>query len=105
MPMCRRSGYVCPRQVFGRVWAAGGTAAVKGRRIHVGFERSWDVSQDRACRGGDVSVVAPNYGDVAVMVSAEGRVVPEILPQNWLHGTRALRQGALERILHRGLDI
>ena len=73
----------------------------------MGFERSWDVSQDRACRGGDVSVVAPDYavGDVAVMVSAEGRVVPEFLPQNWLRGTRALRQGALEHVLHRGLDI
>jgi len=39
------------------------------------------------------------------MVSADGQVVPEFLPQNWLRGTRALRQGALEHILHRGLDI
>jgi exopolysaccharide biosynthesis polyprenyl glycosylphosphotransferase len=44
-------------------------------------------------------------GRDAVMVSAEGRVVPEMLPKNWLLGTRALRQGALEHILHRSLDI
>ena len=52
-------------------------------------------------------VVAPDFatGEFAVMVSAEGQVVPEILPHNWLQGTRALRQGAVERVLHRGLDI
>jgi exopolysaccharide biosynthesis polyprenyl glycosylphosphotransferase len=44
-------------------------------------------------------------GRNAVVVSAEGQVVPELLPQSWLHGTRALRQGALEQVLHRGLDI
>jgi exopolysaccharide biosynthesis polyprenyl glycosylphosphotransferase len=82
-------------------------AAARGRRIHVRFERSWDVSYDRGCRDGDMIVVAPDYagGEVAVMVSAEGQVVPEFLPQNWLRGTRALRQGALEHILHRGLDV
>jgi exopolysaccharide biosynthesis polyprenyl glycosylphosphotransferase len=51
--------------------------------------------------------MAPGFagGGVAVMVSAEGQVVPEFLPQNWLRGTRALRQGVLEHIFHRGLDI
>lgn len=43
--------------------------------------------------------------DVAVLVSADGQVLPELLPQNWLRGTRALRQGVLEHALHRGLDI
>ena len=49
----------------------------------------------------------PDYagGDVAILVSAEGQVLPEALPQNWLRGTRALRQGVLEHGLHRGLDI
>jgi lipopolysaccharide/colanic/teichoic acid biosynthesis glycosyltransferase len=51
--------------------------------------------------------VTPDYagGEVAVMVSADGQVLPESLPQNWLRGTRALRQGMLEHSLHRGLDI
>lgn len=44
-------------------------------------------------------------GEVAVLVSTEGQVLPESLPQNWLRGTRALRQGVLEHVLHRGLDI
>ncbi len=44
-------------------------------------------------------------GEAAVMAGAKGQVVPELLPQNWLRGTRALRQGALEQALHRGLDI
>ena len=49
----------------------------------------------------------PDYagGEVAILVSAEGQVLPEALPQNWLRGTRALRQGVLEHGLHRGLDI
>jgi exopolysaccharide biosynthesis polyprenyl glycosylphosphotransferase len=54
-----------------------------------------------------MTTIAPNYvggRQVAVTVS-EGRVEPEFLPQNWLHGTRALRQGALEQVLHRTLDI
>lgn len=52
-------------------------------------------------------VAMPDYmgGEVAVMVSANGQVVPESLPQNWLRGTRALRQTVLEHGLHRGLDI
>ena len=92
------------RQEFGRVWAAGGTAAAKARRIHVRFGRSRDVSDHRGCSEG--VIVAPDYmGGEAVMVSADGQVVPEFLRQNWLRGTRALRQGALEHVLHRGLDI
>ena len=49
----------------------------------------------------------PDYagGEVAILVSAEGQVLPEALPQNWLRGTRALRQGVVEHGLHRGLDI
>lgn len=39
------------------------------------------------------------------MAIANGQVAPEFLPHNWLRGTRALRQGALEHALHRGLDI
>lgn len=52
-------------------------------------------------------VMMPEFAgdDVAVIVSAEGRVLPESLPQNWLRGTRALRQSVLEHGLHRGLDI
>src|SRR4029077_8033802 len=95
----------CPRQEFGRVWAAGGTAATKARRFHVRFERSRHVSDDRGCRDGSVIVASDYAGDQAVMVSADGQVLPEFLPQNWLRGTRALRQGVLEHILHRGLDI
>lgn len=51
--------------------------------------------------------LVPDYGgrEAAIMVSAEGQVVPEFLPQNWLRGTRALRQSVLEQVLHRGLDI
>jgi lipopolysaccharide/colanic/teichoic acid biosynthesis glycosyltransferase len=51
--------------------------------------------------------ITPDYAgaDVGVMVSADGQVLPESLPQNWLRGTRALRQGLLEHGLHRGLDI
>ncbi len=72
----------------------------------VSLERSWDVSHDRGSGNGGV-IEAHGYagGEVAVMVSAEGQVVPEFLPQNWLRGTRALRQSVLERALHRGLDI
>lgn len=52
-------------------------------------------------------MVTPDYagGEAAVMVSADGQVLPEFLPQNWLRGTRALRQNVLEHVLHRGLDI
>lgn len=52
-------------------------------------------------------IVTPDYagGEAAVMVSADGQVLPEFLPQNWLRGTRALRQNVLEHVLHRGLDI
>lgn len=63
--------------------------------------------RDRGSPSGKIIGPALDYsgGKVAVMVSAEGQVVPEVLPKNWLRGTRALRQGALERILHRSLDI
>lgn len=33
------------------------------------------------------------------------RLVPEYLPEDWLSSTRAVRQGAWENALHRGLDI
>ncbi|WP_428662867.1 exopolysaccharide biosynthesis polyprenyl glycosylphosphotransferase [Reyranella sp.] len=65
------------------------------------------VLHDHDFRGGNVIGAARDFsgGKVAVMVSAEGQVVPEILPKTWLSGTRALRQGALEHVLHRALDI
>ena len=65
------------------------------------------VSHDRGRREGDVTAVTPSLagGEVAVMVSAAGQVVPEMLPPNWLRGTRALRQGRLDHVLRRGLDI
>ncbi len=70
------------------------------------FERSRTVFRRIAAAVTGARSVAPDYaGGEAVMVSADGQVVPEFLPQNWLRGTRALRQGALEHILHRGLDI
>ena len=58
-----------------------------------------------AAAGRSVWSLQSHAGDQAVMVSADGQVLPEFLPQNWLRGTRALRQGVLEHILHRGLDI
>lgn len=62
---------------------------------------------DLGSRDGDVmgAVLDFSGGKVAVMVSAEGQVVPELLPQNWLRGTRAMRQGTAEQVLHRALDI
>jgi len=65
------------------------------------------VSHDRGLRDTNVLVTVPDFAGrgIDVMVTAEGRVVPEILPPNWLRGTRALRQGALEHSLHRALDI
>ncbi len=65
------------------------------------------VLHDRESRDGNVIEAARDFsgGKVSVMVSAEGQVVPEILPKNWLRGTRAVRQGAVERFLHRSLDI
>jgi len=65
------------------------------------------VLHDRGSRDGNVIEAARDFsgGKVSVMVSAEGQVVPEILPKNWLQGTRAARQGAVERFLHRSLDI
>jgi lipopolysaccharide/colanic/teichoic acid biosynthesis glycosyltransferase len=65
------------------------------------------ASHGRGFRGGDVIVAPPDFArsGIDVMVTAEGQVVPEILPPNWLRGTRAVRQGALEQGLHRGLDI
>jgi exopolysaccharide biosynthesis polyprenyl glycosylphosphotransferase len=75
-------------------------------------ERSLDAFRYRECRrcrtgGGEVSMMAPDYADgeqVAVTLG-EGQLEPEFLPQNWLRGTRAMRQSALELVLHRGLDI
>lgn len=77
------------------------------RGVQVSLERSWDVSHGRGSGDGDAISAAPDYasGEVAGRASANGQVVPEFLPQNWLRGTRAMRQGALEHALHRGLDI
>jgi exopolysaccharide biosynthesis polyprenyl glycosylphosphotransferase len=54
-----------------------------------------------------MSMMAPHYagGEQVAIKLSEGQVTPEFLPPNWLRGTRALRQGALEHVLHRGLDI
>lgn len=55
-----------------------------------------------------MSMLVPNCagGDEQISVAAsEGRVAPEFLPHNWVYGTRALRQGAIEQVLHRSLDI
>jgi exopolysaccharide biosynthesis polyprenyl glycosylphosphotransferase len=61
------------------------------------------------CRagGGNMIAVAPgNAGGERVAVTVhEGQVEPDFLPENWLRGTRAVCQGALEHVLHRGLDI
>lgn len=77
------------------------------RGVRVSLERSWDVSHGRDSGDGGVTALAPGYpsGEAAVVASADGQLVPEFLPQNWLRGTRAVRQGALEHALHRGLDI
>jgi len=52
-------------------------------------------------------MLAPNYagGEHISVRMHEGQIAPEFLPHNWLHDTRALRQGAVEQLLHRGLDI
>lgn len=65
------------------------------------------VSGDRGFRDGYAIRIMPalGSGEVAIIVNADGGVAPELLPQNWLHGTRALRQSRLEHVLHRGLDI
>lgn len=68
-----------------------GWPALRGWGIQVRLERSWDLSRDGA--------------DALVPANAEGRLVPEFLPKNWVRSTRALRQGFLEQVLHRGLDI
>jgi exopolysaccharide biosynthesis polyprenyl glycosylphosphotransferase len=54
-----------------------------------------------------MSMIARDYasGHQDVVVVSEGQVEPEFLPPDWLLGTRALRQGALEHALHRGLDV
>jgi lipopolysaccharide/colanic/teichoic acid biosynthesis glycosyltransferase len=44
-------------------------------------------------------------GAPATIATSDRQVVPEFLPQDWLHGTRAMRQGVLEDFLHRSLDI
>lgn len=84
-----------------------GWLPLRGWGNQVSLERSWDVSHDRDSGDGDVIAVAPDHAgsELAAAASAEGRVVPEFLPRNWLRGTRAIRQGALEHGLHRGLDI
>ena len=50
-------------------------------------------------------VYAASEQDAVAVEVSKGQVEPEFLPQNWLRGTRALRQGALEHVLHRGIDI
>jgi exopolysaccharide biosynthesis polyprenyl glycosylphosphotransferase len=95
-----------------RVWRGPWDGRRQGKEDYVCVERSWDVSRPRDCLrgrtdGDDMSMMAPNYAgsEPDAVTLGDGQLEPDYLPQNWLRSTRAMRQGALEHVLHRGLDI